>query len=95
MIEHWVTKRIEKGKRRVFFRKEPQTVGDIAVRFSSLKVWDLYHFKAKLLPNASWFYVDVPTNAWRLTTHFNFVFDADGELSEGSFTPSGLYEDLI
>ncbi len=94
-IKHTITKRIEKGKRRVFFELKTQKKGDILVTCSFFKLYDLFYFKGKKAsPSTSFFYVDVPTYIWKLTTHFDFIFD-DGKILAGSFKPSDKYEDLL
>jgi hypothetical protein len=96
IVEHWVTKRVEKGKRRVFFKKLPLTAGRLTITFKGLLGFNAFHLKATLIPNVSWFHVDVPKSTWHQTKDFQFVFESKScEISTGNFEKSGKFEDLI
>jgi hypothetical protein len=96
IVEHWVTKRIEKGKRRVFFKKLPETEGRLIITFKGLLGIENFNLKANLVPNASWFYVDVPTRTWILTIKFFYVFLPEcGLACKGNFRASGYFEDYL
>jgi hypothetical protein len=96
IVEHWITKRIEKGKRRVFFKKLPKTEGRLTIAFRGILGIVQYNLKADLVPNVSWFYVDVPERTWRLTKEFSYVFmTRSGQFSEDKFKPSGFFENLL
>ncbi len=94
MITHQITKKIENGKRRVWFKKEPHLVGDVVIQFKSWGLTTLFTLKADFLTNTSFFYVDVPKWTWSFTGYFYFIFRGE-EIKEGFFYKKNKTESLI
>ncbi len=94
-MTHSITKKIEKGKRRVFFQKEKHEMGEFTISFKSFWLTDLYVLKGNLFENGSSFYVDVPVWVWRLTGYFYFINKNIDGIQAKQIWKSGKYEKLI
>lgn len=96
MIAHWITKRIVKETRRVFFKNSCKVSAEILIEFKGIGgMITLYTGKLQNDPSAHWFYIDVPANVWRRTWRFKAIVHQDRKpLWDGEFKDSGKYEDL-
>ena len=96
MIEHWITKRVKIGERRVFFRNNCKENANVVVIFKNIIGLEKYVFKADLMPSSHYFYADMPETAWIGTKKFEYTIWVDNTIiSEGSLRPSGKFENLI
>ncbi len=96
MIQHYVTKKVEPGKRRVFFKTTEDLAGaEFGITFKSLLGKELFNLSGKCT-STRWFYCDVPKSVWSRTIYMNtIVKPVKGNLVEQTIKPSGKYERLI
>ena len=97
MIEHTITKRMEKDSRRLWFLQSFDQPMLVHLEFRGWFKW-LYKFEVKLSPKdaSKYFYVDVPKRIYRFTRFFRY---AATPLGKGSAVTKEIpvskkYEDL-
>jgi hypothetical protein len=96
MIVHEVTKKVEPGKRRVFFKTTVDLKGaEFGIVFKNWLGKELFNLSGKCT-SVRFFYYDVPKGVWSSTNYMNVIIKpVKGNLIEETIKPSGKYERLI
>ena len=94
-LEHLITKKIERKKRRLFFRFEGDEPVEFSMSMKNFWLTDLYVMKVSLKKGINTFWVDVPVWVWRLTGLFRWIAKSKNTIETGYCYNSRKYERLI
>jgi hypothetical protein len=94
-LSHWITKRLVKDNRRIFFKVENPVPAEILLTFRGLFNIQVYYAQVDFKAEHYWFYIDVPKSVSDRTFRFDcIVHQNKKEVWSGTFKISGKFEDL-